>query len=91
MIKVGPRTFLVAQGIKVCLLMQRTQVRSLSREDFTYHEASETAPQLLKAARSGALEPQLTRLCATIADSHTQESVLPSEGNHGDEKPVHRS
>ena len=72
----------MAQWLRIRLPMQGTRVRSLVREDPTYHRATKPVPQLL-SLRSRAREPQLLSPRAA-----TTEARMPRACALQQEKPA---
>ena len=77
-------TSLVAQGMRICLLTQRTQVRSLVWEDSMWLWATKPVRHSYWA---WALEP----LSCNSGSLHTLEPVLCNKRSHGNEKPVYHN
>ena len=85
------RTSLVAQWLRIRLLMQGTRVRSLVREDPTCRGATKTVHHNYWAC---ALEPVSHNYWAHVPqllNPACLEPVLRNERSHRNEKPVHRN
>ena len=84
-------TSLVAQLLRICLLMQGTQVRSLVREDPTCRRATKPVRHNYWAC---ALEPASHNYWAHVLQllkPARLEPMLRNKRSHRDEKPVHRN
>ena len=87
--KVVGRPSLVAQWLRIHLLMQGTQVRSLVWEDPTCRGATKpSVPQLLSLC-SRACEPQLLSPRAATTEARAPRARAPSKRSHRNEKPAH--